>query len=442
MVQRNNYTGLTWDSKRIIPCLDIRDGKVVKGVNFVDITQVGDPLEMARNYQAQGADEIVFLDIVGENRDVFCDIVRRAAKELTTPITVGGGVRTLQDFAEMFDCGASKVSVSTAAVNRPELIREASENFGKERIVAAVDAKRHGDRFHVYVKGGREDTGIDLIEWVQKCEQLGAGEILLTSMDGDGTKNGYDIEMTKTVVNAVKIPVIASGGCGNVQDVADVFKETNCAAALAASIFHYGTATVGEVRAVLPAIGGLIPAIVQDFYTGRVLMLAYVNQQSYDRMLETGETCFWSRSRNELWHKGATSGSVQKIKHMAMDCDNDTLLILVEQTGVACHTGSYSCFGQENGEFAMLDILQAQIQDRAQNPKENSYTNYLLTQGVDKICKKVGEEATETIIATKNRNKDELIGEVSDLMYHLMVLMHEQGVEIGDIRKCLSERHK
>jgi phosphoribosyl-ATP pyrophosphohydrolase/phosphoribosyl-AMP cyclohydrolase len=190
-------------------------------------------------------------------------------------------------------------------------------------------------------------------------------------------------------------------------------------------------------------INGLIPAIVQDYYTGRVLMLAYVNQESYDFMLKNNETCFWSRSRNELWHKGSTSGDFQNIKHMAFDCDNDALLIQVEQRGKgACHTGSFSCFGTEKGEFNIYEKLAAQIKDRSDNPTEKSYTNYLLNKGVDKICKKIGEEAAETIIAAKNKNKNELTEEISDLMYHLMVLMFEQGVTLADIQSKLAGRHK
>jgi len=205
----------------------------------------------------------------------------------------------------------------------------------------------------------------------------------------------------------------------------------------AASGAFFATEEVNVLRV------GMTPAIVQDFHTGRVLMLAYVNQESYDFMLKHGETCFWSRSRQELWHKGATSGDVQKIKHMAFDCDNDTLLIQVEQMGKgACHTGSFSCFGEETGEFNILDKIAATIKDRANNPTEKSYTNYLLDKGVDKICKKVGEEAAETIIAAKNRDKDELTEEVSDLLYHLLVLMHEQGVDMADIQAKLAGRYK
>ena len=185
----------------------------------------------------------------------------------------------------------------------------------------------------------------------------------------------------------------------------------------------------------------LLPAIVQDYYTGRVLMLAYVNQESYDFMREKGETCFWSRSRQELWHKGATSGNVQKIKHMAFDCDNDTLLIQVEQAGDgACHTGSYSCFGLETGAFNVIENDYAVIAHRAANPKEGSYTNYLLEKGVDKICKKIGEEAAETIIAAKNANKAELTAEVADLVYHVMVLMFTQGLEPKDVIEEMVKR--
>ena len=188
-------------------------------------------------------------------------------------------------------------------------------------------------------------------------------------------------------------------------------------------------------------VDGLIPAVVQDYYSGRVLMLAYVNQESYDFMREKGETCFWSRSRQELWHKGATSGNVQKIMHMAFDCDNDTLLIQVEQQGGgACHTGSYSCFGEETGAFSAIESDYAVITDRKQNPKEGSYTNYLLEKGVDKICKKIGEEAAETIIAAKNANKAELTAEIADLTYHVLILMLTQGLAPKDIIKEMAAR--
>jgi cyclase len=236
--------------KRIIPCLDIKDGKVVKGVNFVNLTDVGDPVEISKHYQQQGADEIVFLDITAtyENRDTVYELIERAAKELSIPVTVGGGLRSVDDCRKIIASGADKVSLSSAAVAKPGLIREVSLALGKERVVVAIDAKRDGKFYYVFVKGGRHDTGIDLLDWARDCEILGAGELLLTSMDGDGTQDGYDIAMTKLLVENVSIPVIASGGCGKIEDIIEVFKQTGCSAALAASLFHYGKATVGDVK--------------------------------------------------------------------------------------------------------------------------------------------------------------------------------------------------
>lgn len=185
---------------------------------------------------------------------------------------------------------------------------------------------------------------------------------------------------------------------------------------------------------------GLVPAIVQDYYTGRVLMLAYVNHESLTFMQENGETCFWSRSRNELWHKGATSGNVQKIKNISLDCDNDTLLITAVQKGNACHTGDYTCFGEEYGLFDILNKIFHVIEDRAANPKKDSYTNYLIDHGIDKICKKVGEESSETIIAAKNGTQPEIVAEIADLAYHLLVLMHECGISQKNIAEELQQR--
>lgn len=411
--------------RRIIPCLDIKDGKVVKGINFVNLKELGDPVELARKYERDGASEIVMLDITATNekRSTFFDLLKKVSQEITIPITVGGGIKSIEDFRKAFENGARKVSVNSAAVANPELIVQASKEFGKERIVIAID----GNGQNVVVQGGKEKTVLKIVEWAKKCEELGAGEILLTMMDTDGVGKGYAIAMTKAVVDAVKIPVIASGGCGSIADIADVFEKTGCDAALAASLFHYNKV--------------IIPAIVQDFYTGRVLMLAYVNPQSYEIMLREGRTCFWSRSRKELWRKGETSGDVQIIKSVAFDCDNDTLLIQVEQTGKgACHTGQYSCFGAEHGEFAMLDAVYTQIADRVKNPKEKSYTNYLLDAGLDKICKKLGEETTETIIAAKNNDKAEIVNEIADVTYHMLVLMFKMGLSLRDVSGKLAER--
>ena len=238
-------------AKRIIPCLDVRDGRVVKGVNFVNIRDAGDPVELAKYYSDQGADEIVFLDITATSdaRDTVADVVERTAAQVFVPLTVGGGIRTLEDFQRLLRAGADKISVNSAAVVRPELISEAAERFGSQCVVLAVDARSRGDdTWEVVVAGGRKPTGMDLIEWVKKGEALGAGEILLTSMDADGTKAGFDLAMTKAVTNAVSIPVIASGGCGSLAHFAEVFEETGCDAALAASLFHFGELTVPQVK--------------------------------------------------------------------------------------------------------------------------------------------------------------------------------------------------
>ena len=243
-------------AKRIIPCLDVKDGRVVKGVNFVNIRDAGDPVELARYYSDQGADEIVFLDITATSdaRDTVADVVERTAEQVFVPLTVGGGIRTLEDFRELLRAGADKISVNSAAVARPELITQAAERFGSQCVVLAVDARSRGDgAWEVVVAGGRKPTGLDLLDWVKRGEALGAGEILLTSMDADGTKAGFDLPMTRAVTEAVGIPVIASGGCGSLSHFAQVFEETGCDAALAASLFHFGELTVPQVKDYLRA---------------------------------------------------------------------------------------------------------------------------------------------------------------------------------------------
>ena len=245
-------------AKRIIPCLDVRDGKVVKGVNFVGIKEVGDPVELAKQYSDANADEIVFLDITAshEGRSTMLDVVRRTAEVVFVPLTVGGGIRTIDDVRDTLRAGSDKVGINSAAVRTPELINEAAAMFGRQCIVCAVDAKRLDDgTWHVVINGGRIDTGKELIAWVKELEERGAGEILLTSMDADGTKAGYDLEMTKAVCDAVHIPVIASGGAGSIDDFAQVFEETGCDAALAASLFHYGELTIDEVKDAMRARG-------------------------------------------------------------------------------------------------------------------------------------------------------------------------------------------
>ena len=237
-------------AKRIIPCLDVKDGTVVKGTNFVSLRELGDPVAMAAAYSKSGADEIVFLDISAthEGRATMMDIVRQTALHVFVPFTVGGGVRTIEDMKTMLQAGADKVAVNSAAVADPELITKGAEKFGSQCIVVAIDAKRFDGGWHVVTHGGRKDTGIDAIEWAKEAEGRGAGEILLTSMDADGVKTGYDLPLTKAIVEEVRIPVIASGGCGSPEHITEVFQETDVSAALAASIFHDKTFSIEEVK--------------------------------------------------------------------------------------------------------------------------------------------------------------------------------------------------
>jgi len=249
-------------AKRIIPCLDVENGRVVKGVKFLDIRDAGDPVEVAKRYNQEGADEVVFLDITAshEDRETMVHIVERMAEEVFIPLTVGGGIRTLEDIRKMLNAGADKVSINSAAVYEPEFVRKASERFGAQCIVVAIDAKRVDDvngeaRWEIFTHGGRKPTGIDAIEWAKKMADYGAGEILLTSMDRDGTKDGFDLPLTRAVSDAVNIPVIASGGVGNLQHLADGITQGKASAVLAASIFHFQESTVGEAKRFMQAQG-------------------------------------------------------------------------------------------------------------------------------------------------------------------------------------------
>ncbi|HEX2605244.1 MAG TPA: imidazole glycerol phosphate synthase subunit HisF [Oxalicibacterium sp.] len=238
-------------AKRIIPCLDVTAGRVVKGINFLELRDAGDPVEIARRYDEQGADEITFLDITAtsDGRDLMLNIIESVASQVFIPLTVGGGVRSVEDVRRLLNAGADKISVNSSAISNPQLVADAAQKYGSQCIVVAIDAKKSADgRWEVFTHGGRKATGLDAVEWAKKMESLGAGEILLTSMDRDGTKSGFDLPLTRAVSDAIRIPVIASGGVGGLQDLADGVKQGHADAVLAASIFHYGQHTVPEAK--------------------------------------------------------------------------------------------------------------------------------------------------------------------------------------------------
>lgn len=360
-------------AKRIIPCLDVRAGRVVKGINFINIRDAGDPVEIAKAYNESGADELVFLDISAtlEERGILLDVVRQVAEQVFIPFTVGGGIRTLEDIRLILQAGADKVSLNSAAVQNPELVRQAAERFGSQCIVVAIDVRKNPlGRYEVMIAGGTRYTGLDALEWASRVEKLGAGEILLTSMDKDGTKSGYDLGITRAIAERVAIPVIASGGAGQLSDFYDGLVLGGADAVLAASLFHFGEIGIGNLKRYLALRGvsvrpaqasqaslsgpigdrqadpvdanlrrviedqnengsasapwtlagnwwpklktdasGLVPVIVREQSSQDILMLAYMNRESFNKTLQTGLMHYYSRSRQKLWLKGETSGS-------------------------------------------------------------------------------------------------------------------------------------
>ena len=345
---------------RIIPCLDVKEGRVVKGVNFVDLRDAGDPVEAAKAYDAAGADELCFLDIgaTHENRPVMIETVRRTAAQCFMPLTVGGGVRALEDIRALLLAGADKVSINSAAVARPEFIREAAQKFGSQCVVAAIDAKRVAPgRWEIFTHGGRKGTGIDAIAYAREVEALGAGEILLTSMDRDGTGDGFDLELTRAIADGGQIPVIASGGVGTLDHLADGITLGHASAVLAASIFHFGTFTIAQAKAHLSAKG--IPV----------------------RLAPAGMP-----------------------------------------------------------DLGALSRLAAVIASRRGASAQSSYTAKMLSQGLEKCAKKLGEEAVELALAAVLGNRAHITAEAADVLYHLAVLLEAVDIPWSSVMAELDRR--
>ena len=434
-------------AKRIIPCLDIKDGQTVKGINFLGLKDVGDPVELGRRYAEQGADELVYLDISAtqEGRRTFAELVTRIAERINIPFTVGGGIASVEDAGRLLAAGADKVTVNSAAVRNPELISDIASKYGSQFVVVAIDAKQADGRWRVTTHGGRRLTDRELFSWAAEAQRRGAGEILFTSMDHDGTKNGYPCDTYARLSERLSIPVIASGGAGSVRHIADVLTLGKADAALAASIFHYAynrqiMIKFSELNTA-KSCEGLVPAIIQDDDTRQVLMLGYLNEEAFDKTVAEGRVTFFSRTKGRLWTKGETSGNYLHVKSIAKDCDADTLLIRVVPAGPVCHTGSKTCFGGRENE-GFIGLLQSVIRQRHRDMPEGSYTTKLFTKGAAKIAQKVGEEAVETVIEAVANNNPDLVYEASDLIYHLLVLLENQGLSIADLEEELAKRHK
>ena len=363
---------------RVIPCLDVDDGRVVKGINFEDLRDAGDPVEMAAVYDAEGADELTFLDVTASSgeRATMLDVVRRTAEQVFIPLTVGGGIRTPDDIDTLLRAGADKVGINTAAIYRPELLHEASRRFGAQCIVLSVDARTvpEGGRptpsgWEVTTHGGRKGTGIDAVEWAARGQELGVGEILLNSMDADGTRAGFDLAMIEKVRAAVDVPVIAQRRRRQGRGLRARRPRRGRRGARSHRVplralphrrrqaGHEGGRGGGQVNRVEvsqldPAIAarlkrdadGLVCAIAQQRGTGEVLMVAWMDDEALHRTLTTGRATYWSRSREEYWVKGETSGHAQQVHEVRLDCDGDAVLLVVDQTGPACHTGTRTCF--------------------------------------------------------------------------------------------------
>jgi len=459
---------------RVIPCLDVAEGRVVKGLKFENLRDAGDPVEAARRYEAEGADELCFLDVAASNegRGTLVGLVKRVADVLSIPFTVGGGVRSVEDAGALLEAGADRVTVNTAAVLDPALVTRLAERFGAQCVVVAVDAKRDGDRFVVSTHGGRKLTGINLGAWVADVTARGAGEILLTSMDADGTKAGFDLAMLKAARAVTPLPIVASGGAGELAHFAPAVLEGGADAVLAASVFHDRVFSVGMVKRAMVRAGvpvrpavpagleevaydgrGLVPVVVRNAATGAVLTLAWANDEALALTVETRETHLFSRSRNALWRKGETSGNVQRVVRVSLDCDRDAVLYDVEPAGPACHTGAASCFAPIAAIPASeapdtpadpfgLGPLLAVVAARKANPEPGSYTNRILEKGVGKCAQKVGEEGVEVALAAVSRDDAGLAAEIADLMYHVVVLMAARELSPDAVAAELAERRQ
>lgn len=415
---------------KIIPCIDLDN-----------------PVATAKYYSDAGADEIAYFDskATDESREASIETIKAISRAVDIPLIACGGVRRLEDVKKILYAGAAKVCMKSAALNNPDLVKEACERFGSERIIVTIDLSE--------VK--------DPISYAKELKELGVGELLLLH---NNKVDNYE-ELAADISKEVMLPTIVSSYAVDGKDMVDLVKQTG---ARTISLYNLSKMDIMAIKqefmeSDIPVntfesslyfselklnSDGMIPVIVQDYKTSEVLMMAYMNEESFNKTIKTGIMTYFSRSRNELWTKGETSGHYQFVKQLTIDCDKDTILAKVSQIGVACHTGNRTCFYtdlvkkeyDDTNPLTVFNDVYNVIMDRKNNPKEGSYTNYLFDKGIDKILKKVGEEATEIVIAAKNPDPEEMKYEISDFLYHVMVLMAERGLDWKDVIDELAER--
>jgi imidazoleglycerol phosphate synthase cyclase subunit/phosphoribosyl-ATP pyrophosphohydrolase len=449
-------------TKRIIPCLDVKDDKVVKGTQFRNHEIMGDIIELAKFYQEQGADELVFYDITAscQNRVVDSSWVTRVAQEISIPFCVAGGIRSVGDAQKILASGADKISINSPALERPDLINELASTFGRQCVVVGVDSYFDGENYIVRQYTGSEEftkaTTWLTLDWVREVQKRGAGEIVLNCMNQDGMRQGYDIKQIEHLRRYVNVPLIASGGAGSMQDFCDVF-EVNVDGALAARVFHKREIKIPLLKCYLglnnvpvrdnylkhikwDRASELIPAIVQDSQSLQVLMLGYMNSGALQKTIEDGLVTFYSRSKKRLWTKGESSGNFLKLIDIKLDCDSDALLVKAMPQGPACHLNTVSCFGNEATlDARIINKLADIIKERASAMSDNSYTVNLLQQGIMRIAQKVGEEGVELALAAV-ADPENLCEEMADLWYHCLVLLQASNYSLEDFLTVLKSR--
>ena len=456
---------------RLYPAIDVKDGQCVrlkKGL-FNEVTVYSErPYEIAKGFEEAGAQFIHTVDLDGalKGHGVNAETIKKICSSVNVPVQMGGGIRTLENIQEVLDLGVYRVIIGTKAVENPDFIKAAIDRFGAEHIVVGVDAK---DGL-VAIEGWEKVSDKTALSLALAMKDIGVQTIVYTDISKDGMLAGPNVEQTKILSDKTGIDIIASGGMSCMDDLTHINDAGIHGAIIGKAIYEKridlkeavnlfeSRASYSKASAMPKAdisfkdlkldANGLIPVVVQDYVNGEVLMLAYMNEEAFNKTLETGIMTYYSRSRQELWVKGLTSGHFQYVRSIEIDCDNDTLLAKVKQIGAACHTGNKSCFYRNlvSTEYAQTNPLKvfnnvmSIIEDRKQHPKEGSYTNYLFDKGIDKILKKCGEEATEVIIAAKNPDPEEIKYEISDFLYHVMVLMVLKGVTWEDIVKELANR--